>query len=498
MRENKNRAAAYLRQLPGVDELLHTPSIAALLREYPRTIVVEAARVALENQRAALLGVGKGGKGTVLLPVTLDDKELGRQENRPLASLAEARAYFLHRLSQEISQLVWRQTRPNLKKVINATGIILHTNLGRAPLSKAAQEAVQAAGSGYCNLELDLNTGQRGSRIDLVEGLLTRLMPVEAALVVNNNAAAVLLALNTMARDKEVIVSRGQLVEIGGSFRMPEVMRQSGARLVEVGTTNRTYPDDYRAAITEQTALLLHVHTSNYKVIGFTQETSLEELVSLGREYYRPVMSDLGSGCFVDLAFLGLNTEINVSAVVAAGVDVITFSGDKLLGGPQAGIILGKRDYLAKMKKNPLFRAIRCDKLTLAALEATLRLYFDRPAAWREIPVLSMLQLKKEEIEEKAKKVIDALKPVLKDYAKLSLEPTYAQVGGGAMPATNLPSVAVVIQPFQLSTNEVAARLRSKEPAIIGRLQEDRLWLDLRTVQKEEIDLLIKALKEVF
>ena len=476
MREKENRAAVCLRQLPGVDELLHTPPVAALLDEYPRAVVVEATRVALENQRTALLSAG-----------SID------LETLPESSL---RDYFLQRLSQEISQLVWRQGRPNLKKVINATGIILHTNLGRAPLSKAALEAIQMAGSGYCNLELDLNTGRRGSRTDLVEGLLTRLMPVEAALVVNNNAAAVLLALNTIARDREVIVSRGQLVEIGGSFRMPEVMRQSGAMLVEVGTTNRTYLDDYRAVITEQTALLLHVHTSNYKVIGFTQETSLEELVSLGREYHLPVMSDLGSGCFVDLAFLGLNTEISVSEVVAAGVDVITFSGDKLLGGPQAGIILGKRDYLAKMKKNPLFRAIRGDKLTLAALEATLRLYFDLTGAWKEIPVLRMLRLKKEEIEEEAKKVIDVLKPALKGYARLSLEPTYAQVGGGAMPATNIPSVAVVIRPFHLSISELAARLRNKEPAVIGRLQEDSLWLDLRAVQKEEINLLIKALIE--
>jgi L-seryl-tRNA(Ser) seleniumtransferase len=477
MMEKENCAAAYLRHLPGVDELLHTPSIAAFLNEYPRAIVVEAARVVLEKQRAALLSAG-----------SID------LETLPESSL---RSYFLQRLSQEVGQLVWRKNRPNLKKVINATGIILHTNLGRAPLSKAALEAVRMAGSGYCNLELDLNTGRRGSRGDLVEGLLTRLVPVEAALVVNNNAAAVLLALNTCARDKEVIVSRGQLVEIGGSFRMPEVMRQSGALLREVGATNRTYLDDYRAAITGQTALLLHVHTSNYKIVGFAQETSLEELVSLGREYHLPVMSDYGSGCFVDLAFLGLNTEINVSGVVAAGVDVITFSGDKLLGGPQAGIILGKRDYLAKMKKNPLFRAIRSDKLTLAALEATLRLYSDLPEAWKEIPVLRMLQLKKEEIEEEAKKVIDALKPTLKDYARISLEPTYAQVGGGAMPATNIPSVAVVIQPFHISVREVAARLRNKEPAIIGRIQEDSLWLDLRTVQKEEIDLLIEALIEI-
>jgi L-seryl-tRNA(Ser) seleniumtransferase len=475
--EKENQTAICLRHLPGVDELLRTSYVANLLREYPRAIVVRAARTALEKQRTALLST----------------------ESMDIEALSESslRSYFLQHLSQEVGRLVWQQTRSNLKKVINATGIILHTNLGRAPLSKAAQKAVQAAGSGYCNLELDLNTGRRGSRGDLIEGLLTSLVPVEAALVVNNNAAAVLLALNTMARSKEVIVSRGQLVEIGGSFRMPEVMRQSGARLVEVGATNRTYLDDYRAAITEQTALLLHVHTSNYKIIGFTQETSLEELVSLGREYHLPVMSDLGSGCFVDLTFLGLNTEISVSKVVAAGVDVITFSGDKLLGGPQAGIILGKRDYLVKMKKNPLFRAVRCDKLTLAALESTLRLYFDLPEAWKEIPVLRMLRLKKEEIEEGAKKVVDALKPVLKDYARISLEPTYAQVGGGAMPATNIPSVAVVIQPFHQKVTEVAARLRNKEPAIIGRLQEESLWLDLRTVQKEETELLIEALKEL-
>lgn len=480
MLKKDNHKTILLRQLPGVDELLRTPSITALLKEHPRPVIVKAIQAALKKQRQDIL--------SDQINQAID-----------LSSLPESslRTHLLPHLTKEINRLVVRQTSPNLKKVINATGIILHTNLGRAPLSTAAQKAVQAVASGYCNLEFDLNRGQRGSRNDLVAALCTHLMQVESALVVNNNAAAVLLALNTIARDKEVIVSRGQLVEIGGSFRMPEVMRQSGARLVEVGTTNRTYPDDYRQAITEFTALLLHVHTSNYKIMGFTQETSLTELVSLGQEYRLPVMSDLGSGSFVNLTSFGLNTELNVFEVVTAGVDIVTFSGDKLLGGPQAGIILGKREYLAKMSKNPLFRAIRCDKLTLAALEATLRVYLDLPGALEEIPVLRMLRLKKEELEKQAKVVTDHLIPVLKDYARITIEPAYAQVGGGALPVTNLPSVAVVIQPLKQSVTEVAACLRNEEPVVIGRLQENCLWLDMRTVQKDEIELLVKALKNV-
>lgn len=470
-----NNRSNLLRQLPAVDEVLRAPRVAALLLTFPRTIVVEAVRSSLDSKRRHILELNDE---QALKLVGMDTQE------------------HLHSLVTAIETEIEKKTRPNLRRVINATGVVLHTNLGRALLSKKAREAVQMAASGYCNLELDLNTGKRGSRYAAVEELLTRLTGAEAALVVNNNAAAVLLALGTLASGREVIVSRGQLVEIGGSFRIPEVMSQSGAKLVEVGATNKTYPEDYRRVINQDTALLLHVHTSNYRIVGFTRETTIEELVDLGKKYQVPVMSDLGSGFLIDLGNFGLPHEPTVQQVVAAGPDVVTFSGDKLLGGPQAGIIVGRKEYVERMKKNPLTRAVRIDKFTVAALEATLRNYLDETAL-KTIPTLSMLTASMEVLTKKAHGLRQELDNYIGQSALLSVESASSAVGGGAMPTADLPTMIVSIKPFLMAVEKLAERLRQTEPAVIGRVQDEALFLDVRTIDEDEFPLLARALSEV-
>ncbi|MGB9804231.1 L-seryl-tRNA(Sec) selenium transferase [Desulfofundulus sp.] len=457
-----------LRKLPAVDEVLRSPETVALLAEKPRNLVVETVRHVLDRWRQ------------VLLRNELND-EMGREE-------------ITARIVQEVIRETARRSRPNLRRVINATGVVLHTNLGRAVLARDARTAVEMVASGYCNLELDLQSGRRGSRYAPLEGLLTSLTGAEAAMVVNNNAAAVLLALSTLARGREVIVSRGQLVEIGGSFRIPEVMAQSGATLVEVGATNKTYPDDYRRAITDRTALLLHVHTSNYRLIGFVREITVNELVMLGKEYGLPVMSDLGSGFLVNLNDFGLPEEPTVQEVVASGADIVTFSGDKLLGGPQAGIIVGRREYIEKMKKNPLTRAIRIDKFTVAALEATLRLYLEPERALANVPTLHMLTADIAELEERARKLAEQLRKVVGEQAVIEIEPCISRVGGGAMPTADLPSMAVKVQPRQMNSENLARLLRAGEPAVMGRLQDESLILDMRTVLPGEIEVLAGAI----
>jgi len=461
--------ASLLRLLPSVDEVLHAPELAGQLSARPRQLVVEAVREALAHRRRLIL------------------------DGAPPAADAPERGSLLAAVVREACENLNRRDRPNLRRVINATGVVLHTNLGRALLSREARRAVQMAAAGYTNLELDLDSGRRGSRYAPLEGLLTRLTGAEAALVVNNNAAAVLLALSTLARGREVIVSRGQLVEIGGSFRVPEVMAQSGAVLVEVGATNKTYPEDYRRAIGEKTALLLHVHTSNYRIIGFTRETGVDELAVLGREFGLPVMCDLGSGFLVDLRPYGLPAEPTVQQVVAAGADVVTFSGDKLLGGPQAGIIVGRREYLERMKKNPLTRAVRIDKLTVAALEATLRCYLDPAKAPEKVPTLHMLTLGPEHLEAGARVLAEELRRTVKEAASVDVEPTVSRVGGGAMPTADMPSLAVTVRPRQMPVERLAELLRTGEPAVMGRIQEDRLLLDVRTVQENERSILAAA-----
>ncbi|MFA4885343.1 MAG: L-seryl-tRNA(Sec) selenium transferase [Desulfotomaculaceae bacterium] len=462
-----------LRLLPSVDEVLRNDEIIELLETSPRGVVVEAVRAALAEERIEILA----GE-------TPDNHETGESE-------------YLELIAKKTIAAVQLSVRPKLRRVINATGVVLHTNLGRSLLSERARQAVGEVASSYSNLELDLDTGRRGSRYAPLEPLIASLTGAEAALVVNNNAAAVLLALSTIAAGREVIVSRGQLVEIGGSFRVPEVMAQSGARLVEVGATNKTYPEDYIKAVSGETALLLHVHTSNYRIIGFTRETTISELVEIGREFSLPVMSDLGSGFLVDLSNYGLPPEPTVQEVVGAGPDVVTFSGDKLLGGPQAGIIAGKRHYIEKMKKNPLTRAVRIDKMTAAALEATLREYLDQAGAIREIPTLRMLTSTVDELELKAQKLSAVLKIKIGEKAEIKVEKGTSAVGGGAMPVADLPTSVVAVAPLEMSAGELQAGLRRGLPAVLGRVQEDRLLLDVRTIDDNEFPFLTYAMTEV-
>lgn len=394
----------------------------------------------------------------------------------------------------DLESFVQRYHRPRFSRVINGTGVIVHTNLGRSLLPVPCVEVLGGAGQRYSNLELDLETGKRGSRYQHVEDLLCELTGAESALVVNNNAAAVLLALETMAKGKEVVVSRGQLVEIGGSFRIPDIMSRSGAKLVEVGTTNRTHFHDFQAAITVETGLLLRVHCSNYRIIGFTHEVANADLVRLGQMHRIPVMEDLGSGCLVDLSKFGLAKEPTVQEVVASGIDIVTFSGDKLLGGPQAGIIVGKKYCVDRIKTNPLNRALRIDKLTLAALEAVLRLYLDESQALREIPTLAMIAAPVEHVLRKAQILVDKCRDLLSEQGMFSLIRTYSQVGGGAMPEQNIESWAVSVQPKNTSVNRFENRLRHAPTPVIGRTVDNCVVLDMRTVADDEIEALAESL----
>ncbi len=452
-----------LRRLPPVHELVKACS--GEEKDGPLHVLTEAAREVLNDWRGLILEKGEAPPA--------------------LAPLAEA-----------VKTRVREKLRPHLRPVINATGVILHTNLGRAPLSAAALSALERVARGYCNLEIDLNTGERGSRYSHVENLLTALTGAEAALVVNNNAAAVLLALHTLARGREVIVSRGELIEIGGSFRIPEVLAQSGARLQEVGTTNKTYPRDYERAIGPETALLLKVHTSNYRILGFTREVTRSELVSLGRKYQVPVLEDLGSGVLVDLQRYGLGPEPTVQASLEAGVDVVTFSGDKLLGGPQAGIIVGRARLLQGMKENPLLRALRVDKLILAALEATLREYL-KGEAEHTLPVLERLFVSPDRLAARAAALKERLLARLEGACEVDLQSGFSQVGGGALPLTQLSTTLLVLRPKTMSATAFAAELRRRDPPVFTRLQDAGVLLDPRTLSEEEEEPLVEAVRAV-
>jgi L-seryl-tRNA(Ser) seleniumtransferase len=454
-----------------VDEILSRPEMNALLKIHPRHLVVEAVRKGLGRLREEIL-----------------HKEELPQIGDSLFSLENLYPVF----QKEIED----QTRPRLRRVINATGVVIHTNLGRAPLHPSAIEHLIEVSKAYSNLEYDLDRGERGSRYAHVEEILCRLSGAESALVVNNNAGAVLLVLNTLAEGKEVIVSRGELVEIGGAFRIPDVMKRSGALLMEVGTTNRTHLNDYQKAIGPQTALLLKVHTSNFRVMGFTSEVSLEDLVQLGKEHHLPVVDDLGSGCLIDLTQYGLEKEPTVQEAIKTGVDAVTISGDKLLGGPQAGIILGKQECLELFKNNPLTRALRIDKLTLAALESTLLLYFDEKKAMEEIPTLQMLSLDTRKLKRRGKRLIKRLSGMTSKKAAFTLKEDVSQVGGGALPLQELPTMVVAIKPVELSVNSLEENLRKGDPPIISRISKEELLLDMRTVFDEEIPLLAAGIEE--
>lgn len=452
---------ALLRQIPGVDSLMQDEEVMDLLAKYPRELVLECIREVLEDFRKEVICMEQPQSGP---------------DNSMLIS--------------QIACLVDDRHRSNFRQVINATGIILHTNLGRTPLSKHAAAAAEWAGCSYSNLEMDLKTGERGSRFSHVEELVKRLTGAEDCMVVNNNAAAVLLALDTLAKGREVVVSRGQLVEIGGGFRIPEVMAQSGARLVEVGSTNRTYISDYRRGITENTALLLKVHTSNYQIIGFTAETTSAQLVALGRELKVPVMEDLGSGCLVDLQPWGIEGETSVREVVESGVDIVTFSGDKLLGGPQAGILVGKKEYISEMKTNPLARAVRIDKMTLAALETTLRDYlWGKPE--EDIPVLRMLCASQEELGARAQNLKQKLELVqgIQTYIIRGV----SQAGGGALPLLELPTFLVSVSLADVSPEVLASGLRRGDPPVIGIIRDDSVLFDVRTLDEQDLELVAES-----
>jgi L-seryl-tRNA(Ser) seleniumtransferase len=439
-------AANPLRAIPSVERLLG--AAAALLARYRRDHVVGVIRTVLDDVRRAVVS------GT---PVPSDDALLSR-----IAARLEA--------------------GPALRRVINATGVVLHTNLGRAPLAEEAVAALVTAARGAVNVEIDLESGRRGSRDALVADDLRALTGAEDALIVNNNAAAVLLLLDTLARGREVVVSRGELVEIGGSFRMPEVMAKSGARLREVGTTNRTHAEDYRAAIGPDTALLMKVHTSNYRVVGFTAEVELPALVAVGAAAGVPVVYDLGSGALVDLAEYGLPAEPVARAQIAAGADLVTFSGDKVLGGPQAGIVVGRGELVTAMKRNPLRRALRPDKLTIAALGATLRLYREAPDLARVLPVLRWLTRPLADMEALGARAIPLLASRLGPGWRVVLVASEAEVGSGAVPARAIPSRALAVEHPAEPPERIAARFRAARPAVLGRVHDGRFLLDLRGI----------------
>ena len=468
-----------LRQLPSVDNLLREEQMQAFLKEHSRTMVTDVVREVLNQLRWEWQQEALG------------EQEAGEKEGTGF----QERDLIVSQIIVRVEKHLKHRQQLNLKPVINATGVILHTNLGRALLGKNALKALHQVATHYSNLELDLATGKRGSRYAHLEELLSLLTGAEASLVVNNNAAAVLLALNTLARDREVIVSRGQLVEIGGSFRIPEVMSQSGAYLREVGTTNKTYPQDYRQAINEKTALLLRVHTSNYRIIGFTQETTLEELVSLGQEKGLPVMEDLGSGQLLDLHKWGLPVEPLVPDSIRVGVDIVTFSGDKLLGGPQAGLIVGKKKYIEPMKKNPLNRALRIDKLTLAALEATLKEYLNQERVIKTIPTLRMLTTSGADLRKKADSLATQLTAVGMEGLEVSVKSGFSTVGGGSMPGTEIPTWLVTLKTSQISAATLAERLRHQSWPVLVRIGEEQIILDVRTVEETEFDVLVEGIK---
>ncbi len=449
-----------LRKLPSVDRVLLQPDVEALLSRFPRDVVVEGIRLVLEVKRKALRS-GKRAAGKVTA-----------------ADVAAALGAWM---------------RPSLRKVINATGVVVHTNLGRAPLAPEAAAAVADAGAAYTNLEMDLKTGVRGSRMDIIREILCERTGAEDALVVNNNAAAVYLALRTLASRREVVVSRGELVEIGGSFRIPDVMAASGARLVEVGTTNKTRIGDYQKAIGPDTALLLKVHRSNFEMVGFTQETSVGQLSEIAREHRIPLMMDMGCGTLLDRLPAGMGFGPTVKGILSEGADLVCFSGDKLLGGPQSGIILGKTGLVQGLAKDPMARALRVGKLTLSGLWATLSLYRGGDHGARAVPVVGMLLADPDELKRRAERLRERI-----GKAAARVVPTVGQVGGGAMPLVELEGFGVALQVKNQKARDLVERLRAQDPPVLARLHQDRVILDVRTVLGEEqLYLLAAAVRKV-
>jgi len=468
--ELNEKQQALLRMLPSIDRILELSKKEPDFENVPRSVLLQSARKIVEDLRAGILRGDECPDENDLTDVPVLDKT---------------------------KTAVGKAMTPNLKRVINATGVVVHTNLGRSVLAEEAAGNLLSIATGYSNLEFDLGKGERGSRYSNVEEILCEISGAEAAMVVNNNAAAVLLCLDTMARNRKVIVSRGELVEIGGSFRIPDVMAKSGAILKEIGTTNRTHLKDYIGAIDCDTALLLKVHTSNYSVVGFTACVTLKDLVDLGSKHQIPVMEDLGSGTFVDFSKYGLLKEPTVQESVSSGADVITFSGDKLLGGPQAGIIVGKKDVVDSVKKNPLTRALRIDKLTLAALESTLRIYRDPEKAVKLIPTLFMLTTPFNLVKKRAEKLFRLLAKINNPALSINLVNMSSKAGGGSLPLLDLPSKCIALKIEALSPNTVESNMRENTPPVIGRIEDDSFIMDLRTIQEDELNIIRDAVVRI-
>lgn len=453
-----------LSQIPAINKILLLDEIKELMNTYTEVAIKSAIKQYIEEIKQAIL-------------------------NEELSEVPS-----LSKIVGEVARIVEKEDKNSLRRVINATGTILHTNLGRSLLSEKIKENIESVAFNYSNLEFDIDNKKRGSRYVHLIDIIKKLTGAEDVLVVNNNAAAVLLTLNTLVKDQEIIVSRGELVEIGGAFRIPEIIKLSGGVPVEVGTTNKTHLKDYENAITEETGALLKVHTSNYKILGFTESVSNEEISYLARENELVSINDLGSGQFVDFSKFGLPYEPTVKEILDSGIDIVTFSGDKLLGGPQAGIIVGKKKYIEKMKKNQLTRALRVDKMTLASLEATLKLYLDEKDALEHIPTLHMISLSKERLFGKA----DVLKTKLSDLDfDIRIEEDKAEVGGGSYPASYLESVAVKLTHRKFHATEIERRLLEVEIPIITRIKDNSIILDMRTLRTREFDIVKAALEEV-
>ncbi len=454
-------------QLPKVDELLESQDIKKHSDKISRSVLVDSVRMSIDKVR----------------------KEIAK------LSETDATEYKIdiEAIKEEAVKAAKKKEAYHLRRVVNATGVVLHTNLGRSLITKSIGNHLDEIAGAYSTLEFNIENGKRGLRYSHVEDKICEMTGAEAALVVNNNAAAVMLVLSTLCAGKEAIVSRGQLVEIGGSFRVPEVMRWSGADLIEVGTTNKTHLRDYENAITENTGILMKVHTSNYRILGFTKEVGVDELAPLAKKHNIPLVEDIGSGSLVDFSKYGLTKEPTVQEAIAAGADVVTFSGDKMLGGPQAGIIIGNKAYIDAMKANHLTRALRVDKMTLCALEATLMLYRDEERALKEIPTLKMLTRPLSQLEEEATALICAVEAATKGY-KIEKMLGESEVGGGSMPLEKLPTYLMSIMHDKLSANTIISGLRSYDIPVIARVMEDRVLFDPRTLQDGEVDIVAKAL----
>lgn len=459
---------AALRRIPSIEKLLAQEGFMALQEQYPRNLVTDVLRAVVDESRRSIFEEGASLDG-------INDST------------------YLPLVRSKLHEITTSRLRP----LVNATGTITHTNLGRSLLSESARENLCQVAANYINLEYDLKTGERGHRDHITEPLLQRLTGCESSTIVNNNAAAVLLTLNTLAQGREVIISRGELIEIGGSFRIPDVLAASGAILREVGTTNRTHLRDYDAAINENTALILKVHPSNYKIVGFSSTPDITLIVELGRRKGIPTVEDLGSGSLIDLTRYGLPHEPIVRERLEAGVEIVTFSGDKLLGGPQGGIIVGKKSLVQQIRTNPLMRALRVGKLTIAALEATLRLFLNEDRLLQESPMLNCYTRTRDDLQTKAEELAANLRQVFGEAVRVTIRDSQVQIGSGSLPVETLPSQAVVLESEQMSAEHLSAQFRNQRTPVIGRTQEGKFWLDVRAIGTRQLNWIIEAARNI-